>query len=170
MSDIHVAGMTADDMNARIDGMLKELGEDQGDPMIRALQDDIALRSYHVEGLVNEAAQCFPARTALPARMNRFPLKYLGFLHRFILRFYELLFREQRGVNLALIKALRETMAINRQLNEQVQAGQQKLALVLREMQNQAAVQQRMLAKLEKQIQEREQTLKPVPQSTPDHQ
>jgi hypothetical protein len=134
MSDITIEGMTPDEVNAKIDAILQELGADQGDVMIKALEHDIALRSYHVEGLVNEAAQCFPARTALPASMNRFPLKYFGFLHRIILRVYELLFREQRGVNLALIKALRETMAINRQLHEQVLAGQQKLALALRAM------------------------------------
>jgi hypothetical protein len=133
MSDIFVAGLTPEEVEKKIEAALKELVEDQGDPLNRALQNDIALRSYHVEGLVNEAAQCFPARTALPARMNRFPLKYFGFLHRIILRVYELLFREQRGVNLALIKALRETMAMNRQLNEQVLAGQQKLAQVQRD-------------------------------------
>ncbi|HDQ41344.1 MAG TPA: hypothetical protein ENN39_09995 [Desulfonatronum sp.] len=133
MSDITMAGLTPEEIDLKIDAVLKELVEDQGDPLNKALQNDIALRSYHVEGLVNEAAQCFPARTVLPARMNRFPLKYFGFLHRIILRGYELLFREQRGVNLALIKALRETMAMNRQLNEQVIAGQQKLALALRE-------------------------------------
>lgn len=134
MSDITIKDMTPDEVNAKIDAILQELGADQGDVMIKALEHDIALRSYHVEGLVNEAAQCFPARTALPASMNRFPLKYFGFLHRIILRVYELLFREQRGVNLALIKALRETMAINRQLHEQVLAGQQKLALAMRAM------------------------------------
>ena len=152
MSDITVAGTAPEELNAKIDAVLAELGSDQDDPMIKALQNDIALRSFHVEGLVNEAAQCFPARTALPARMNRFPLKYLGFLHRFILRIYELLFREQRGVNLALIKALRESMAVNRQLNEQVQLGQQKLAMVLRELRSQSSAQQVMLQKLEQEI------------------
>jgi hypothetical protein len=161
MPDISVAGMTADEVQARVDAVLQELGRDQGDPMIKALQDDIALRSYHVEGLVNEAAQCFPARTSLPARMNRFPLKYFGFLHRFILRFYELLFREQRGVNLALIKALRETMAINRQLNEQVVTGQQKLAMVLREMRSQVAEHQ---AAMDKQFQEHRRLLQELQQ------
>lgn len=149
MSEISVAGLTAEEIDRKIEAVLKQLVEDQGDPMSKALQNDIALRSYRVEGLVNEAAQCFPARTTLPTRMNRFPLKYFGFLHRIILRFYELLFREQRGVNLALIKALRETMAMNRQLNEQVIAGQQKLALALRE-------QQRMLVQLRQRV-EREQ-------------
>lgn len=148
-NDMTVAGISVDELNAKIDAILAEMGAEQGDPMIKALQDDIALRSYHVEGLVNEAAQCFPARTALPSRMNRFPLKYFGFLHRFILRFYELLFREQRGVNLALIKALRESMAVNRQLNEQVRRGQQKLADVLRDMQRHTAAQQARLDQLE---------------------
>lgn len=133
MPDIVVAGMTAEEIDEKIEAVLRELMDDQREPMTKALQNDIALRSYRVEGLVNEAAQCFPARKALPARLNRFPLKYMGFLHRFILRVYELLFREQRGVNLALIKALRETMAMNRQLNEQVVAGQQKLALAMHE-------------------------------------
>lgn len=153
MSEISVAGLTAEEIDRKIEAVLKELVEDQGDPMSKALQNDIALRSYRVEGLVNEAAQCFPARTALPARMNRFPLKYFAFLHRIILRFYELLFREQRGVNLALIKALRETMAMNRQLNEQVIVGEQKLALALRE-------QQRMLVQLQQRV-EREQPGQP---------
>lgn len=133
MADITVAGVTAEEIDRKIAAVVRELVEDQGDPTTRALQNDIALRSYRVEGLVNEAAQCFPARKTLPARMNRFPLKYFGFMHRFILRIYELLFREQRGVNLALIKALRESVAMNRQLNEQVVAGQQKLAQALRE-------------------------------------
>ncbi|PTN37567.1 hypothetical protein [Desulfonatronum sp. SC1] len=151
-TDITAAGISVDELNAKIDAMLAEMDADQGDPMIKALQDDIALRSYHVEGLVNEAAQCFPARTALPARMNRFPLKYLGFLHRFILRFYEALFREQRGVNLALIKALRESMAVNRQLNEQVRRGQHKLAEVLRDIQARAAAQQAVVDRLESEL------------------
>lgn len=148
MADIIVAGMTAEDIDAKIEAVVRELTADQRDPMTQALQNDIAMRSYHVEGLVNEAAQCFPARKKLPARMNRFPLKYLGFLHRIILRVYELLFREQRGVNLALIKALRETMAMNRQLNEQVIAGQQKLAAALQE-------QHRMLVELRTRTAER---------------
>lgn len=141
MADFIVAGMTAEEIDAKIEAVLRELAADQRDPMTQALQNDIAMRSYHVEGLVNEAAQCFPARKTLPARMNRFPLRYFGFLHRIILRVYELLFREQRGVNLALIKALRETMAMNRQLNEQVVAGQLKMAAALRE-------QHRMLVEL----------------------
>ncbi|SMP72744.1 hypothetical protein SAMN06295888_11929 [Desulfonatronum zhilinae] len=153
-TDITAAGISVDELNAKIDAVLAEMGADQGDPMIKALQDDIALRSYHVEGLVNEAAQCFPSRTVLPARMSRFPLKYLGFLHRFILRFYEVLFREQRGVNLALIKALRESMAVNRQLNEQVRRGQHKLAEVLRDMQVRAAAQQAMVDRLERELRE----------------
>lgn len=139
MEDIRISGATAEEIDSKIAAVLKELGEDQGDPATRALQNDIALRSYHVEGLVNEAAQCFPARKTLPDRMNRFPLKYFGFMHRFILRVYELLFREQRSVNLALIKALRESVAMNRQLNEQVVSGQQKLALALREQQEMLA-------------------------------
>ena len=161
MSDIKVAGISADDLDSRIDALLEEYGRDQDDPMIKALQNDIAMRTYHVEGLVNEASQSFPARTSLPARMNRFPLKHFGFLHRFILRLYEVLFREQRGVNLALIKALRETMAINRQLNEQVVAGQQKLAAALRETRSQASARQEAL---EKRIREQEGLLRELRQ------
>ncbi|TVQ97701.1 MAG: hypothetical protein EA399_12460 [Desulfovibrionales bacterium] len=151
-NDITVAGISVEELNAKIETVLAEMNADHGDPMIKALQDDIALRSYHVEGLVNEAAQCFPARTALPARMNRFPLKYFGFLHRFILRFYEVLFREQRGVNLALIKALRESMAVNRQLNEQVQRGQQKMVEILQDMQNRSTAQHAVLAQMENEL------------------
>lgn len=146
--------MSAEEIDRRIEAVIEELADDREDPMTKALQNDIAMRSYHVEGLVNEAAQCFPARKNLPPRMNRFPLKYMKFMHRFILRVYELLFREQRGVNLALIKAMRETMAMNRQLNELVVAGQQRLAQALRD-------QHQLLLELRQRVQDEQSSKKP---------
>jgi len=59
-------------------------------------------------------------RTALPARLNRFPWKSFSFLARFILKLDNVLFFRQRLAMRQLTAAMRIQVEVNRTLVEQV--------------------------------------------------
>ncbi|MEQ9552825.1 MAG: class I SAM-dependent methyltransferase [Coleofasciculus sp. G3-WIS-01] len=82
---------------------------------------------HQIKALLNNAESKSQVRTEFPEKFNRFPFTLSRRLQRFILKLYAFLFKEQRAVNLSLIQALRDSLALNQQLSEQVTDFQAKL-------------------------------------------
>jgi O-antigen chain-terminating methyltransferase len=81
----------------------------------------------YIQALLNNAEFKSQIRTHWPAKFNRFPFNLSGWVQRFALKLYNFLLKEQRAVNFSLIEALRESLALNRQLGEQVTSLQAQL-------------------------------------------
>jgi SAM-dependent methyltransferase len=75
---------------------------------------------HQIQALLNNAESKSQVRTEFPEKFNRFPFNLSRGLQGFILKLYAFLFKDQRAVNLSLIQALRESLALNQQLSEQV--------------------------------------------------
>jgi O-antigen chain-terminating methyltransferase len=81
----------------------------------------------YMQALLNNAEFKSQIRIHWPEKFNRFPFNLSGWVQRFALKLYNFLLKEQRAVNFSLIEALRESLALNRQLGEQVTAFQTQL-------------------------------------------
>ena len=81
----------------------------------------------YIEALLNNAEFKSQVRTHWPDKFNRFPFNLGRGLQKFALKVYNFLFKEQRVVNFSLLQALRESLALNRQLSEQITALQTQL-------------------------------------------
>jgi hypothetical protein len=75
-----------------------------------------AVRLDDLETLLRAAEEKARVRTQLPQQLQCFPFTWSGGLQRLFLKLYKFLFQDQRAVNNVLIQALRETLAVNRQL------------------------------------------------------
>jgi len=73
-----------------------------------------------IQALLNNAESKSQVRTEFPEKLNRFPFTISRHLQRLVLNLYTFLFKEQRAVNFSLIQALRESLALNQQLNQQI--------------------------------------------------
>ncbi|MEQ8757935.1 MAG: class I SAM-dependent methyltransferase [Coleofasciculus sp. G1-WW12-02] len=80
-----------------------------------------------IQALLNNAESKSQVRTEFPEKLNRFPFTISRDLQRFVLKLYTFLFKEQRAVNFSLIQALRESLALNQQLNQQIAVLQDKI-------------------------------------------
>jgi O-antigen chain-terminating methyltransferase len=86
-----------------------------------------AVNVSYMQALLNNAEFKSQIRTHWPEKFNLFPFNLSGWVQRFALKLYNFLLKEQRAVNFSLIEALRESLALNRQLGEQVTALQTQL-------------------------------------------
>jgi SAM-dependent methyltransferase len=73
----------------------------------------------HINVILNAAVSKSQPRTTLPNKFRRIPLLGSRKVQRFLLKAYNFLFKEQRTVNLAMLQALQESTALNRQMLEQ---------------------------------------------------
>jgi O-antigen chain-terminating methyltransferase len=73
-----------------------------------------------IDGFLATAESRSQVRKQLPDKYNRFPWILLKPLQWFILKVFNILFRDQRKVNSNLITALRESLSLNQQLVEQI--------------------------------------------------
>lgn len=78
------------------------------------------VRDSQIEALLNDAELYSQVPTEFPAKFNRFPFSLSKRLQRFFLKLYGFLFKKQRVVNLSVIQSLRESVAVNQQLIDQV--------------------------------------------------
>lgn len=76
----------------------------------------------HIEALLKQAELFSEVPTAFPEKLTRFPLNLTKGLQKFVLKLYAFLFKKQRVVNFSLIQALRDSLALNHQLSEQIKA------------------------------------------------
>ncbi len=78
------------------------------------------LNISYIEALLKNAESRSCIRTKWPDKLNRFPFKLNATLQKVILKAINFLFKDQREVNLNLIDSLKESLALNRQLIEQI--------------------------------------------------
>lgn len=91
----------------------------------------------NIEILLSNAEVKSQVRTEVPKKFTRFPFNLSKPLQRFALKVYAFLFKEQRVVNLSLIQAFRESLALNQKLLEQIKVFQlqvQELKLQVQEL------------------------------------
>jgi hypothetical protein len=78
-----------------------------------------------IEIQINQAEAKAHSRQKWPDRLNRFPFNLSPKLQRAVLKAVDLLFRDQREVNLLLVQSLRQSLLLQRQLMQQLAAGEQ---------------------------------------------
>ncbi|MHC5938413.1 class I SAM-dependent methyltransferase, partial [Nostoc sp.] len=81
---------------------------------------NMMLNISYIEALLRNAESRSCIRTKWPDKLNRFPFKFNTKLQKFILRAINFIFKDQREVNFNLINSLKESVALNRQLIEQI--------------------------------------------------
>ncbi|WP_292797646.1 class I SAM-dependent methyltransferase [Nostoc sp. NMS7] len=81
---------------------------------------NMILNISYIEALLRNAESRSCIRTKWPDKLNRFPFKFNTKLQKFILRAINFIFKDQREVNFNLIDSLKESVALNRQLIEQI--------------------------------------------------
>ncbi|MBW4609163.1 MAG: methyltransferase domain-containing protein [Hassallia sp. WJT32-NPBG1] len=74
----------------------------------------------HIEALLKNAESRAYIRTKWPDKLNRFPFNLTKKLQKLALKIINFLFKDQREVNLNLLQSLRQSVALNRQLIEEV--------------------------------------------------
>ncbi|MCP2727768.1 hypothetical protein NJ959_04655, partial [Symplocastrum sp. BBK-W-15] len=92
----------------------------QEDPKFSLPNGISTLKISHIEALLNDANFNSQVATKWPDKFNRFPLNLSQPLQKFFLKIHGFIFKKQRAVNVALIQALRESLALNQQLMAQV--------------------------------------------------
>jgi O-antigen chain-terminating methyltransferase len=86
-----------------------------------------AVRESQIEALLKDAEFNSQVPTKIPDNFNRFPFNISTHFQRLVLKLYGFLFKKQQVVNFDLIQALRESLALNRQLLELVTALQSQV-------------------------------------------
>ena len=89
---------------------------------------DIDFPKQKLELLIDDARYKSQARTKIPNALNRFPVSKSKLLQKIILKFYELLFREQRAVNNEMLDALQEFSAFQSKAADTVNGLMSKIA------------------------------------------
>lgn len=74
----------------------------------------------HIQVYLKNAEFRAYLRTKWPDNLNKFPFNFIPQLQKIILKILNLIFKDQREVNFNLINALKESVAINQQLVEQI--------------------------------------------------
>jgi O-antigen chain-terminating methyltransferase len=74
----------------------------------------------HIEALLKNAESRAYIRTKWPDKLNRFPFNLTKKLQKLALKIINFLFKDQREVNFNFIQSLRQSVALNRQLTEQI--------------------------------------------------
>ncbi len=86
-----------------------------------------AMITTQIEALLNDAQTFSQIPTKFPDKFNRFPFNLSKGLQKFILKLYGFLFKKQQVVNFSLIQSLRDSLALNRRLTDQVNILQEQL-------------------------------------------
>jgi O-antigen chain-terminating methyltransferase len=72
-----------------------------------------------IDLLINEVRFKSRIRTNMPGALNRFPVNKCVILQKIILKFYNLLFREQRNINNKTIDIIQELYAVQAKATEE---------------------------------------------------
>ncbi|BCX10608.1 MAG: hypothetical protein KatS3mg066_4467 [Fischerella sp.] len=75
----------------------------------------------YMEGLLKNAESRAVSRTKWPDNLNRFPFNFSKGIQKLALKILNFIFKDQREVNFNVIKALKESVALNRQLIGQIE-------------------------------------------------
>jgi hypothetical protein len=115
-----------DDLMARIQQEVAKRGVGY-EPLVLDREGSQAHPLASIEGLLNTAQAKAEVRTKWSGQLRVFPLDRSVKLQKLMLRLLAYLFKDQRHVNIALIAALRETLAVNRSLLQRVGALESEL-------------------------------------------
>ena len=85
-----------------------------------------------IEALINTAQAKAEVRTQWSARFQVFPFNRSAWLQRLLLNALAYLFKDQRHVNFAAIQALREVVALDRDLTQRVRQLEREVRLLER--------------------------------------
>src|SRR5690349_1495316 len=77
-------------------------------------------KNVDIEALLTNAEHRTSVRTKWPDQLNYFPFNFSLKLQNFLLKIINFLFKDQREVNSNLITSLRESVAMNQRLIEQI--------------------------------------------------
>lgn len=80
----------------------------------------LKLSISHLETLLKNAESRSSVRTKWPEKLNLFPFNFSAKLQKLILKVIDFLFKDQREVNFNIINSLKESVALNHQLIEQI--------------------------------------------------
>ena len=89
---------------------------------------EIDFPKQRLELLINDARYKSQTRTKIPDVLNRFPVNKSKLLQKIILKFYELLFREQRAINNEMLDALQEFTVFQSKAADAVNGLRSKIA------------------------------------------
>jgi len=120
--------INVDELMQRIrEDVAKRYGQSQSTnitakPIISAPTGTLDHIFYHIEALLRNAETRAIIRTKWPDNLNKFPfnLGIIKFLQKIALKILSFIFKDQREVNFNLIRALKESVGLNRQLIEQI--------------------------------------------------
>jgi O-antigen chain-terminating methyltransferase len=82
----------------------------------------------YIEGLLKNAESRAISRTKWPDNLNRFPFNFSKGIQKLALKILNFIFKDQREVNFNVINALKESVALNRQLIGQIETLRSQLA------------------------------------------
>jgi O-antigen chain-terminating methyltransferase len=89
---------------------------------------EIDFPKQKLELLINDARYKSQTRTKIPNALNRFPVNKSKLLQKIILKFYELLFREQRAINNEMLDAIQEFTVFQSKAADAVNGLRSKIA------------------------------------------
>lgn len=101
---------------------------------LRLLMTASAASLSSIEMFLNIAEQAAQVRTKWPSHLRLFPVDKSAKLQRGILAVLAFVFKDQRNVNDALIRALRETATVNLRVIEQVEILRSQVSALEREL------------------------------------
>ena len=101
---------------------------------LRLLMTASAASLSSIEMFLNIAEQAAQVRTKWPSHLRLFPVDKSAKLQRGILAVLAFVFKDQRNVNDALIRALRETATVNLRVIEQVEILRSQVSAIEREL------------------------------------
>ncbi|GAC1614712.1 MAG: hypothetical protein NVS9B12_15410 [Vulcanimicrobiaceae bacterium] len=86
----------------------------------QALPADAIATVASIESSINAAAEKSQIRVAWSGRLNRFPFTVSSRMQRLFLKVLAFIFKDQRHVNFAIVRALQDSLTMNVRLAEQV--------------------------------------------------
>lgn len=97
-----------------------QLSIDTASLTLSSLDGTANLSIAQIKAMLKNAESRSWARTKLPDKIDKFPLNSIKGFQKAVLKVFNLLFRDQREVNLNLIYSLQETIEINQQLVSEI--------------------------------------------------
>ncbi len=107
------------DVEWLMDNFREAVGREKG-PLQPEGRNRSSVDNSRVEALLSTIESGSRRRTQFPNALRRFPFSWSHRLQGFILKVYELLFREQRTINMSIAYALREIHGHHIRLAEQI--------------------------------------------------
>jgi len=115
------------DVEWLMDHFREEVGREKRGARLSGLNSPF-LDTSRIDALLSAIESNSRPRTNFPIALRRFPFTWSQWLQNFVLKTYELLFRDQRMINMSLAYLLREMKSYNTRIVEQLMQRQDSLA------------------------------------------